>query len=220
MIQNRSRIVLCDLEGTLVNSIPAVRRAIVQTAREFGADGTDQEIYSKVIDYNARAVYAGDLDRFFQRIFELLSEPRREIAIGLTDVYPDTFYFLAKLQVHKAKLGVISDTPEERAQVLVNQLELRPFLVTVQSISESNPRPDKPHPEIALRALRAMSNSNGDQIYVVGDSAMDIKCGQNLAQALSRKVTTILVNRLGTAQVDPDYEAKDLHDAANYILAN
>ncbi len=81
----------------------------------------------------------------------------------------------------------------------------------------------KPAPGLLLQAQRKY-NIDLPTSIMVGDSAKDIECARN---AGCRKAVLVKTGKddaaedmLKAKQIDADYTAKDLFDAANWILAN
>ena len=81
----------------------------------------------------------------------------------------------------------------------------------------------KPAPGLLLQAQRKY-NIDLPMSIMVGDSAKDIECGRNAGCSKAVLVKTgkddAAEDMLKTKQIATDYIAKDLFDAANWILAN
>ena len=81
----------------------------------------------------------------------------------------------------------------------------------------------KPSPGLLLQAQRKY-NIDLPRSIMVGDSAKDIECARNAGCGKAVLVKTgkddAAEDMLKAKQIDADYTAKDLFDAANWILAN
>ena len=81
----------------------------------------------------------------------------------------------------------------------------------------------KPAPGLLLQA-QLKYNIDLPRSIMVGDSAKDIECARNAGCGQAVLVKTgkddVAEDMLKAKQIDADYTAKDLFDAANWILAN
>jgi len=163
---------LFDLDGTLVDSIPDLTRAVNLLRNELGL--TD-------VSSDRVRTYVGDgVGLLLQRALpeELFRANQRErfmeiYAEHLTDetvVYPGIFEFLA---MHRDKpMAVVTNKPQHLADMIVDRLGLAPFFADVIGAELALQR--KPHPDMVHHALRGL-DCVPEQTVLFGDHHVDLR---------------------------------------------
>lgn len=187
------RLVLFDIDGTLLLSAGAGKRAIHRALREvFGGIGpadyffdgkTDQQIVRELMrleghaDERIDADMARVLDRYLHLLDEELRAPGRR-AYPLPGV-PE---LLDVLETHRGvTLGLLTGNlePGARAKLGAAGIDFARFKVGAFG-SDHEHRPELP--AIARDRARVMLGIDvaGDSIVVIGDTPADLTCGQSL----------------------------------------
>ncbi len=163
---------LFDLDGTLVDSIPDLTRAVNLLRNELGlTDVTSDQVRT----------YVGDgvgllLQRALPEHEFSMSRRKRFMEIytaHLTDetlVYPGIFEFL---ELHSDKpMAVVTNKPQHLAEIIVERLGLSSFFRVVIGAEMTLQR--KPHPDMLNHALGRLECHPG-QTVMLGDHHVDLR---------------------------------------------
>jgi HAD superfamily hydrolase (TIGR01549 family) len=209
------KIALFDLEGTLVDSLEAVALAAHKTAKELGHDYTLEETTKFATDYTLLK-RLGTTSTIFWPIFDThYRDVREHIEKGRIKLYSDTHQALQ--QLNEIKAGIISDSPQHRVDFFMDNFDLRQYFGSIKGWYKG--RADKPGISVVVEALQEM-NWQGEDLYIIGDSPVDIKCGEAFEHVTGRKVRTILMERVPRENLFPDLRTNSLVEAIEYIKRN
>ena len=163
---------LFDLDGTLVDSIPDLTRAVNLLRNELDlADVSCDQVRT----------YVGDgVGLLLQRALpeDLFSTHRRQRFLDIytahltdeTTVYPGIFEFL---EMHRDKpMAVVTNKPQHLAEMIVDRLQLAPFFADVIGAERALQR--KPHPDMVHHALRRLDCAP-QQTVLFGDHHVDLR---------------------------------------------
>lgn len=163
---------LFDLDGTLVDSIPDLTRAVNLLRNELDlADVSCDQVRT----------YVGDgVGLLLQRALpeDLFSTHRRQRFLEIytahltdeTTVYPGIFEFL---EMHRDKpMAVVTNKPQHLAEMIVDRLQLAPFFADVIGAERALQR--KPHPAMVHHALRRLDCAP-QQTVLFGDHHVDLR---------------------------------------------
>jgi phosphoglycolate phosphatase len=163
---------LFDLDGTLVDSIPDLTRAVNLLRNELDlADVSCDQVRT----------YVGDgVGLLLQRALpeDLFSTHRRQRFVEIytahltdeTTVYPGIFEFL---EMHRDKpMAVVTNKPQHLAEMIVDRLQLAPFFADV--IGAELALQKKPHPDMVHHALRRLDCAP-QQTVLFGDHHVDLR---------------------------------------------
>lgn len=166
---------LFDLDGTLVDSIPDLTRAVNLLRCELDLP----EITS-----NQVRGYVGDgVGLLLQRALpaELFNANRRKrfmelYSAHLTDetlVYPGILEFL---HLHRNRpMAVVTNKPQHLAEIIVDRLGLAPFFPHVIGAELTLQR--KPHPDMVHHALKLLG-CKAEQTVLLGDHHVDLRAAR------------------------------------------
>ena len=176
--------VVFDLDGTLVHSVPDLRRCLNAVLAEAGRDGslTDAQVALMVGDGVPKLV-----ERGFAATGDALDDaarrPHLEKFLKLyTGPMPDTHPWpgaLEALEAVKAKgwpMGICTNKPYAPAMELLTQLGMADYFVCVIG-GDSTPQ-KKPDPAPLVACLDGMGVRDGKAV-MVGDSPNDMEVAKN-----------------------------------------
>jgi phosphoglycolate phosphatase-like HAD superfamily hydrolase len=218
-----SRLFLFDVDGTLVRLDGAGRRALAsafeevfsvveagRTMERIRFDGnTDRAILAE-----AMRLMALDADDFARRAAEfeacyLRHLDRKVSALGESGVLPSVVTLLETLEQHGAYLGLLTGNTEAGARVKLEPSGLNRFFPAGAFGSDHHDRvvlAQLAHRRLEQHTQRAFAPRD---VFVVGDSVMDVRCGR--AHAYSTvAVTTGWTARELLATERPDHLLDDL----------
>ena len=163
---------LFDLDGTLVDSIPDLTRAVNLLRNELGlADVSSDQVRTYVGDGVGLLLQRALPEGLFSanqrtRFMEIYTEHLTDETI----VYPGIFEFL---QMHRDKpMAVVTNKPQNLAEMIVDRLGLAPFFSEVIGAELALQR--KPHPDMVHYALKRLG-CVPEQTVLFGDHHVDLR---------------------------------------------
>ncbi|WP_428036689.1 phosphoglycolate phosphatase [Amphritea sp.] len=189
------RLVLFDLDGTLLDSVPDLALAIdrMLAALELPPAGQSQvrnwvgngaqALVKRALAHSPAAVDGTDTDQF-DRAFALFLHHYGLCCAEQSTLYPGAEALLSFLQAKQVLLGLVTNKPIGFTEQLLDEYNLRRFFTLVlggDTLAEK-----KPHPMPLLHAMEKLSIAP-EHTLMVGDSRSDIRA----AQAAGCKVAAV-----------------------------
>ena len=166
---------LFDLDGTLVDSIPDLTKAVNLLRNELGlADVSCDQFRTYVGDGVGLLLQRALPENLFstnrrQRFMEIYTEHLTDETI----VYPGIFEFL---EMHRDKpMAVVTNKPQHLAEMIVDRLRLAPFFADVIGAELALQR--KPHPDMVHYALEQLDCAP-QQTVLLGDHHVDLRAAR------------------------------------------
>jgi phosphoglycolate phosphatase-like HAD superfamily hydrolase len=191
MTKHSVRLVLFDIDGTILQSNGAGRRAMLVALREvFGSPGpedhrydgkTDPQIVREVMRLEGH--HDAHIDGRMDALMSLyLSRLEQELQHVDTLVHPGVFELLAALEGRTDTiLGLLTGNLREGAYAKLRAAGIDPDRFRVGAFgSDHEQRPALP--ALAQRRARAELGVDleGEDLVVIGDTPADIECGRSL----------------------------------------
>ena len=176
------RCVLFDLDGTLVDSIADLASSANVVRVAMGLPALEEGLIGRYVGDGARKLVerafadAPDLDvdatlQHFRSIY-------LDHCTDRTVAYPGVMRTLGALS--ELPMAVVSNKPQEMCERIVDALGMRPFLPVV--VGARRGTPVKPDPALLELALEQLGVAERDaSVWMVGDSANDVRSGRALA---------------------------------------
>ncbi len=170
--------VVFDLDGTLVDTAPDLVAALNISLELAGFSRVRAEIVQGQIGLGSMAMIQKGLAH---QGVEVDAPEMADIRAVFLDhyaantanhsaPYPGVLDTLATLRDHGAALAVCTNKPQNLADTLLDQLQMKGWFETVLG-SDSVPNP-KPHPDHILKTI-ALANGNAKRAIMIGDSTPD-----------------------------------------------
>ena len=172
------KLIIFDLDGTLVNAYPAVSQSVNHTLSELGfPKRTHQDI--------KRSVGWGDRQLMAQFVGEDLADkairiyrPHHAKALGVkgnVKFLLGTQSLLRHLSAQGFKLAIATNRPSRFTALILKTLGIREYFDMVLCADKA-PKP-KPSPDILWVILKQLKMSKAEALYV-GDMGIDIETGR------------------------------------------
>lgn len=198
------KAVLFDLDGTLLNSIPLIRRSFEQVFADLGipwGDGAVMKTVGLPLRQVAESYALGQEDRFLKAYTEFYRDHQR----GMLELFPGTKEALEALDRSGYRLALVTSKRREPAVSNIAITGLDQYLEHVVTVDDAS-RP-KPYPDCLLRGLELLATEPDRAIYV-GDSWYDVQTGKNAGVATAG-VTWGIASREELGPYQPDVIADD-----------
>ena len=170
-------IILFDLDGTLIDSTEAILESFHTACEKLGFPSPDDADIKRLIGYPLDYMFA-HVGVPKEKVWDFVTaykEHYRKISKQKTVLLPN-----AAEAVHEAasfaRLGIVTTKTGRYSRELMEHFGLlHYFEVLVGREDVENP---KPHPEPILNAIEMMHPQEGEDIYMVGDTKLDMECAK------------------------------------------
>ncbi len=173
--------VLFDLDGTLLNTLEDLTRAVNHTLRLYGyptltADTVRSYVGNGVRNLIARALPGGKEDARMEEALAAFKQYYTTHCISRTQPYEGVLEALTALHEAGIKLAIVSNKNDEAVKTLSREF-FGSLVHTAVGGQHGTPR--KPAPDMPLLALDALDASPARALFV-GDSDVDFATAQNI----------------------------------------
>jgi phosphoglycolate phosphatase len=180
------RLIVFDLDGTLVDSRRDLADAANAVLAAYGADPLSEELIGRMVGEGAATLIARAfaaarreqpveaLDRFLAIYDEHLLRHTRP--------YPKMPDVLAELQT-RARLAVLTNKPLGATRRMLAGLDLARYFADDDVVGGDGPFPRKPDPA-GLQHLMKVASATADETVLVGDSPIDWRTARNAGVTL------------------------------------
>ncbi len=178
------RVILFDLDGTLVDTIPDLADSLGLAMKAMGMPAPAEDtvrlwVGNGVTRLLKRAV-TGEMngepdDDALEHACCLFKDAYAQHLCVRSRVYPDVIETLAVLQRREFRMGVVTNKPQAFTKPLLNQLDLTGYFGVVLS-ADSLPV-QKPDPTPVLNAMEKLQGTACGTL-LVGDSSTDIQAAR------------------------------------------
>jgi phosphoglycolate phosphatase len=173
------RVLMFDLDGTLIDSRLDLALSVNATLRKMGRPELPHEAIYKLVGSGAailvqRALGRGATEEESQRGLEFFLRYYREHMLDNTVLYPGVCEGLEMLK--DRSLAVLTNKPVKFSQAILDGLDLaRYFRVVYGGNSFATKKPDPEGARVVLQDFQASPH----EAMLVGDSAVDVRTARN-----------------------------------------
>lgn len=176
------KLLIFDLDGTLADTLPAIRHGVNLTMRRFGYPELTYEQIRSMIGNGARKLIerampsgeAADAE-YFEKVYATYCEMYAKTYTETTECYDGISEALETLCRRGYKIAVLSNKQNEFVGTLVRQLLPSGIVSAARGQTEL---PVKPNPAAALLIAESLG-ADASECAFIGDSDVDIKTARN-----------------------------------------
>ncbi len=190
---DRLKLLVFDLDGTLIDSAQDLCNSVNATLRQFGREPLPDPVVASYIGDGAimlvrRALFGPDADldaaevdeEFLAQAYAWFLDYYRAHKLDFTYAYAGVKEALAALQPMpdgKARsMSVLTNKPVKPAQAICEALGLAPFFLHIYG---GNSFPVKKPDPLGLRTLMAEASAGPEETVMIGDSEVDVATARN-----------------------------------------
>ena len=176
------RLVLLDLDGTVLDTAGDLGSAANQLRTRIGLEPLDIALYRSEVSRGARGMIHVALninwtDPNFEQLRLEFLDTYYDNLLNETEFIPGMEGFLSGLINQNIKWGIVTNKYQKYAKPIIEGIELLKNHCSVLVCGDST-NYAKPHPEPVLHARKLLSFDGEETIYV-GDDPRDIQSGYN-----------------------------------------
>lgn len=185
------RLIIFDLDGTLLNTIADLAAATNYALQQFGYPTHDTDAYRFFVGNGINKLFERALpekERTYENILKIRScfiPYYNQHNADLSSPYPGIKELLNTLQEKGIQIAVASNKYQEATRKLIARFF--PEIHFLEVLGQREGIPAKPDPQILAEIMGKAQINKTDTIYV-GDSCVDMQTGQNA------EVTTVGVS--------------------------
>lgn len=181
------KLVMFDLDGTLVNSIPDLTFAINKTLLQLEHNEVSAESVKKWVGNGVPLLLARALSNnvipdvtiskeMQAEAIALFNEAYHESGHSRTHLFNEVLESLTKLKELDCQMAIITSKPYQFVPTILNNLNITDFFSDI--IGGDSVKNRKPDPE-GINSLLAKYNLKSSEVLMVGDSENDILAAKN-----------------------------------------
>ena len=171
------KLVIFDLDGTLVDAYQAIGRSLNFTLRKSGRRPVGLAAVRRSVGWGDKNF----IRSFFNKndavkALRIYRRHHKESLLEYSRVIPGARRVLAALRARGLKLAIASNRPARFTGILLSVLALRPYFDMVACGKDKKDL--KPSPRLLRKVMKKLGVSP-DKVIYVGDMAIDVLAGRN-----------------------------------------
>jgi phosphoglycolate phosphatase len=171
------RAIIFDLDGTLVDSYPAILESLNHTLSRLGYQPVDSERIRKMVGHGLENLMMQAVgEEHLKEGIRIFRESYDQTVLNGTFLLPDVMNTLQKLQQAGSKMGVASNKPVDYSRRVLRHLQIDACFVGC--LGPEVDTPPKPHPAMLEKMMHLLGAAPEETLYV-GDMALDVQSARN-----------------------------------------
>ena len=170
----RSKTILFDLDGTLIDSTEAILESFAAAFRDFEGQVPSEDEIKVLIGYPLETMFMrlGVSESEVNAYVQAYKEHYQTVHLQKTILLPKAKEAVLLASKH-AKLGVVTTKTGKYSHQLLEHLGLMDYFDIL--IGRQDVVHPKPHPEPILKALLKLERVTTDNSWMIGDTCMDMQ---------------------------------------------
>jgi phosphoglycolate phosphatase len=169
----RSKIILFDLDGTLIDSTEAILESFEKAFTKFDTQVPTAQSIKTLIGLPLDIMFAklGINENETLKYVDAYKEHYRTVHLEKTVLLPKVQEALAEASTY-ARLGVVTTKTAKYSRELLEHFDLMKYFNVL--IGREDVEHPKPHPQPVFKALESLGFSHGTITYLIGDTTIDM----------------------------------------------
>lgn len=174
----RSKIILFDLDGTLIDSTEAILESFAKAYNTFNTEVPSDERIKALIGLPLEIMFMklGVDESEAMEYVKAYKAHYRTIHTEKTVLLPNVREAI-ELAYTQARLGVVTTKTGEYSRILLEHFDLMKYFDVL--VGREDVEHPKPHPEPVYKALEALGYSFGTITYFIGDTPEDMLAAED-----------------------------------------
>ncbi|MDO8749390.1 MAG: HAD family hydrolase [Candidatus Omnitrophota bacterium] len=176
-IQERIKLVIFDLDGTLVDAYEAITQSVNFTLKKLGYEEAPAKRIRLAVGWGDRKLLGAFIEEKDLNPALVIYRGHHRIALTkYTKLLSGAKELLEYLKQRDFKTAIASNRPTEFTHIILRCLDLRKYfdyVLCADKLPEG-----KPHPEILLRIMKKLK-IKPEQVMYVGDMTIDVETARN-----------------------------------------
>lgn len=176
--KNNHQLLLCDLDGTLIDSREDLAAGVNLMRADYGLEPLSVELVTEFVGNGARKLVERALPESVKDVEEALHKFKKyykENMFVKTRLYPTVEDGLRLLHGNGWKLGLTSNKPSDKCEEILKHLGIAMYFDLILGASEDYPL--KPDPESIFIAMKK-TGSDKNATWIIGDNHTDLEAGR------------------------------------------
>lgn len=170
------KLIIFDLDGTLVNAYRAVEISLNLSLKKFGYSPVNLDMVRRSVGWGDRNLIKKFVkEKEVERILKFYRRHHKTSLLKYSRVIPGAKKALSIFKKRGYKLAIVSNRPRRFTDILLRHLRLRAYFDAVAC--GRNKLDLKPHPTLLRRVMKNVAVSP-KEVFYVGDMVIDIQAGR------------------------------------------
>ncbi|MFH1777756.1 MAG: HAD family hydrolase [Candidatus Omnitrophota bacterium] len=171
------KLIIFDLDGTLIDAYTAIHQSINYTMVRLGYPRRGYAAVKKAVGWGDRELLKGYVKNTdLKNALKIYREHHRLALLKYAKLLPDVKIVLSRLKRTKYKLAVASNRPQKFSRILLRHLSIGRYFDFV--LCGDQLVHGKPHPEILYRIMKKFNIPPSQTLYL-GDMTVDVIAGNS-----------------------------------------
>ncbi len=215
-MQSNLKHICFDLDGTLVDSHKTIYYSTIKSLNDLNIPGNlNEEIFRKKIGmhfvdiFNDMNIPVIDFEEFIK-----IYKNNYFLFIDDSELYLDVSNVLKYFSQNGLKISLLTTKAQDQAEKIIEHFNLSEYFDLIMGRRDGIAH--KPSPKPLLRICNDL-NVNPNESLIVGDTEMDILCGQN-ANVKTCAITHGYRTEEAVLVYKPDFIVKNLNELRKFFV--
>ena len=181
----KTKLIIFDLDGTLLNTIGVITKALNKALVDFGFETYEEEDVKSKVGYGTRRLIEDSVPNIDAELREKIYKNNRKYSDELTydsEMFEDIDKLLDGLEAKGIKLAINTNKSHHRAVIISEKIFSKWIFCDVIGYTEGDV--GKPDPENALKIMENAGVTREETIYV-GDMIVDYETAKNAGMRIA-----------------------------------
>lgn len=171
------KLIIFDLDGTLVNAYRAIEKSLNFTLKKLGYPEVNISRVRQAVGWGDENFIKNFVNKEdLEKGLKIYRQHHKYSLIRYSKVIPKVRKILEILRNKNYKLAIASNRPEKFTNLLLNHLNLKKYFDLIACAK--NEKEIKPNPKILLKVIKRLGIKKNEAIYL-GDMTIDVYAGKN-----------------------------------------